>query len=100
MSIIAWIITGIVAGRIAGMLTQGSGFGVIDHLIVGLIGGYLGNLLGIAYKNWLGTVAMAAIGGVILTWILHLVRRGTATSRVRWLGAHPQEVSDCAATPS
>ena len=80
MSILLWIITGIVAGWLAGMLIRGSGFGLIGDLVVGLLGGLLGGwlagLVGIAPENWLGMVLTAAIGGVILVWVLHLIHPG------------------------
>src|SRR5512135_266818 len=60
MSILVWIITGIIAGWLAGMVIRGSGFGVIGDLVVGLlgglIGGYIAGLFGIGPTNWLGTV--------------------------------------------
>jgi uncharacterized membrane protein YeaQ/YmgE (transglycosylase-associated protein family) len=80
MSILVWIITGIIAGWLAGMLIRGSGFGVIGDLVVGLLGGllggYLASLFGISPTNWLGTVLVAAIGGIILVWVLHLIHPG------------------------
>lgn len=80
MSVLVWIITGIIAGWIAGMLVRGYGFGVLGDLIVGLlgglIGGYLAGVFGVGPTNWLGAVLVSAIGGVILVWILHLIHPG------------------------
>ena len=80
MSILLWIITGIVAGWLAGMLIRGSGFGLIGDLVVGLlgglIGGWLAGLVGSAPENRLGMVLTAAIGGAILVWVLHLIHPG------------------------
>ena len=83
MSILVWIITGIIAGWLAGMLIRGRGFGVIGDLVVGrlggLLGGYLAGLFSLSPTNWLGSVLVAAIGGVILVWILHLIHPGATT---------------------
>jgi uncharacterized membrane protein YeaQ/YmgE (transglycosylase-associated protein family) len=80
MSILIWIITGIIAGWIAGLIVRGAGFGLLGDLVIGLIGGLIGGfiagLVGLSPTNWLGQVAVAAVGGVILVWILHLIHPG------------------------
>ena len=67
MNIILWIISGIVAGWLAGVVVKGSGFGIIGDFIIGLIGGVLGGwlsgLLGLSASSWLGQVLVAAGGG-------------------------------------
>ena len=79
MNILIWIVTGIVAGWLAGLLVKGSGFGILGDLIIGLIGGLLGGwlfgLLGISASGWLGQVLVAAVGGVVLVLIIRLLRR-------------------------
>lgn len=79
MNILIWIITGIIAGWLAGVLVKGSGFGILGDLIVGLIGGLLGGwifgLLGVSASSWIGQVLVAALGGVLLVIILRMLRR-------------------------
>jgi uncharacterized membrane protein YeaQ/YmgE (transglycosylase-associated protein family) len=79
MNILIWIITGIIAGWLAGLLVKGGGFGVIGDLIIGLIGGLLGGwlfgLLGVSASSWIGQVLVAAAGGVVLVLILRMLRR-------------------------
>ncbi len=79
MNILIWIITGIIAGWLAGMFVKGSGFGVIGDLIIGLIGGLLGGwlfgLLGVSASSWIGQVLVAAAGGAVLVLILRMFRR-------------------------
>jgi uncharacterized membrane protein YeaQ/YmgE (transglycosylase-associated protein family) len=79
MNILIWIISGVVAGWIAGVLVRGRGFGLIGDLIVGLlgglIGGWLSGLLGIQASSWITQVLVAALGGVVLVAIIRLVRR-------------------------
>ncbi len=38
MNFLIWIIAGIVAGWLAGLVVRGRGFGLIGDLVVGLIG--------------------------------------------------------------
>ena len=79
MNILIWIISGIIAGWLAGMFVKGSGFGIIGDLIIGLIGGLLGGwlfgLLGVSASSWIGQVLVAAAGGVVLVLILRMFRR-------------------------
>ncbi len=80
MSIVIWIISGIIAGWLAGVIVRGAGFGLLGDLAVGLIGGLIGGflagLVGLQAQNWFGQILVAAVGGVILVWLLHLVHPG------------------------
>ena len=79
MNILIWIISGIIAGWLAGLLVRGRGFGLIGDLIVGLIGGLIGGwlagLLGIQASSLIAQILVAAVGGVVLVAIIRLVRR-------------------------
>ncbi|MGB7873076.1 MAG: GlsB/YeaQ/YmgE family stress response membrane protein [Anaerolineales bacterium] len=79
MNILIWIVTGIIAGWLAGVIVKGSGFGIIGDFIIGLIGGLLGGwlagLLGFSASGWLGQVLVAALGGVVLVLIIRMLRR-------------------------
>lgn len=79
MNILIWIVTGIIAGWLAGVIVKGSGFGIIGDFIIGLIGGLLGGwlagLLGFSASNWIGQVLVAALGGVVLVLIIRMLRR-------------------------
>ena len=39
MSILSWIIVGLIAGFLAGQVMRGGGYGVIGDIIVGVLGG-------------------------------------------------------------
>ena len=84
MSILLWIISGIVAGWLAGMLIRGAGFGVLGDLAVGLIGGLIGGfiagLVGIQPTSLVAEILVVALGGVILVWLLHLIHPGVVTA--------------------
>lgn len=79
MNIIIWIISGVIAGWLAGLVVKGSGFGIIGDFIIGLIGGVLGGwlfgFLGVSATSWIGQVLVAALGGVVLVVIIRAVRR-------------------------
>jgi len=79
MNILIWIVSGIIAGWIAGLLVRGRGFGLIGDLIIGLlgglIGGWLAGLMGIQASSLITQILVAALGGVVLVAIIRLVRR-------------------------
>lgn len=79
MNILIWIVTGVIAGWLAGLIVKGRGFGLIGDLVIGLVGGLLGGWLfgffGIAATNWIGQVFVAALGGVVLVLIIRAIRR-------------------------
>ncbi|RGO85612.1 GlsB/YeaQ/YmgE family stress response membrane protein [Bacteroides thetaiotaomicron] len=79
MSVLGYIIIGIVSGFIAGKIMRGGGFGLLINLLVGIIGGLLGGwvfgLLGIATGGILGSLITSVVGAVLLLWIVSLFRR-------------------------
>ncbi len=77
---IAWLIIGAVAGWLAGLLVKGGGFGLIGDIVVGIIGAFIGGwLAGFLHINigggLIASIITATVGAVVLTVILHLVRR-------------------------
>lgn len=42
MGILSWIVVGLIAGWLAGVVVKGGGYGCIGDIIVGVIGGLLG----------------------------------------------------------
>lgn len=84
MSILSWIIVGLIAGWLAGQVMRGGGYGIVGDIIVGIIGGIIGGflasaLLGVDAMSGINLVSIivAFIGAVILAWILRLVARPT-----------------------
>ena len=83
---IAWLVIGLLAGWLAGVIMPGKGFGLLGDLIVGLIGAFLGGLIlallvpDATFGFW-GSLIVALIGACILVAIVHAVQRGrTGTS--------------------
>lgn len=79
MHILYWILIGLVAGWLAGLILKGSGFGLIGNLIVGVIGALLGGfvfgLLGLQASSMLGSLITATAGALLLIYLLRLVKR-------------------------
>jgi len=79
MHFLAWIISGIVAGWLTGLVMKGRGYGLIGDLVVGLLGGLIGGWLfsffGVTAQNWLGEILVAVIGGVVLVAVIRVLRR-------------------------
>jgi uncharacterized membrane protein YeaQ/YmgE (transglycosylase-associated protein family) len=80
MNLLWFLIVGIVAGWLAGVLVKGGGFGVIGDLIVGAIGAVLGGWLfttlgASAGGGLVGSIIVATIGAVVLLLLVRVVRR-------------------------
>ncbi len=77
---LAWIVIGLLAGWIAGHLTRGRGFGCLLNVILGLvgavIGGWIFTRLGIVAFGFLGSLAAATVGAVVLVAIARLFSGG------------------------
>ncbi len=82
MSILAWIIVGLIAGWLAGELMRGSGFGLLGNIIVGIVGALLGGFLATALFNVVDplsgidftSILVAFLGSVVLLALLRLLR--------------------------
>jgi uncharacterized membrane protein YeaQ/YmgE (transglycosylase-associated protein family) len=75
MNLISWLILGAIAGYIAGFLVKGDeSFGVIGHIVLGIVGALVGGFLASALFNVrdplqgaldISTIVIAVIGAVI-----------------------------------
>ena len=72
-----FVVIGIVAGWIAGQITQGRGFGVMGNLVVGvigaLVGGFLFSAFGLAAYGVIGALLMSTFGAVVLLFLIGLI---------------------------
>jgi uncharacterized membrane protein YeaQ/YmgE (transglycosylase-associated protein family) len=80
MPFIVWfILVGLIAGWLAGLLMKGGGYGVIGDIVVGVlgavIGGWLFNALGVAWGGLLGSIIVATIGAVVLIFLVRLIKK-------------------------
>lgn len=74
MSILVWLILGLIAGWIASLL-MGGGYGLIGDIIVGIIGafvgGWLGSMfLGIDVTGLNFTSIALAVGGAVIVLVI------------------------------
>ncbi|MHB8791754.1 MAG: GlsB/YeaQ/YmgE family stress response membrane protein [Thermoleophilia bacterium] len=82
MSLLAFLIVGLIAGWLAGMIMRGGGLGFIGDIVVGLIGavigGYLFSALGVNNgDSWIGWILTALVGSVILLLVVNLISGGS-----------------------
>jgi uncharacterized membrane protein YeaQ/YmgE (transglycosylase-associated protein family) len=85
MSIIAWIVLGLISGFIASKIVNRSGEGVVMDIVLGIVGAVVGGLLfsmvgssGVNGVN-LWSILVAVLGAVVVLVIKHaLTGRGTA----------------------
>ena len=79
MEFVWFILIGIVAGWLAGVIMKGGGFGLVGDLIVGVIGavlgGFLFGLLGLGAGGLIGALVTATVGAIVLIALLRLVRK-------------------------
>jgi uncharacterized membrane protein YeaQ/YmgE (transglycosylase-associated protein family) len=78
---IGWIIIGLLAGWIAGTVTRGRGFGCLVDVVLGLIGAVIGGWiftrLGITTFGFIGSLAAATLGAIVLVAIARLFAGGS-----------------------
>lgn len=85
MSIIAWIVLGLVAGWLAGQFVRGGGYGIIGDIILGIIGAIVGGfisgrLLGVDVTGFnIPSIIIAFVGAVIVIAIARAVTGRRAT---------------------
>lgn len=81
MSLVAWIVLGLIAGFIASKIVYKSGEGLIVDILIGIVGAVFGGWLfnqfgeaGITGFN-LYSMVVAIIGSVVVLVIYHAIRR-------------------------
>ncbi len=79
MDIIWFILIGVAAGFLGGVITKGHGFGFVINFAVGIVGGVLGGwlfgLFGLQSTGRLGSLLTATIGAIVLLGILSLFKK-------------------------
>jgi uncharacterized membrane protein YeaQ/YmgE (transglycosylase-associated protein family) len=78
-----FILIGLIAGWLAGLLVKGGGFGVVGDIVVGVLGALLGGWL-FQKMGWSsggglgGAILVATLGAILLIALLRLLRRSPA----------------------
>ncbi len=84
MTIVAWIVFGLIAGFIASKLVNHNGQGPVLDIVLGVVGAFVGgflfNLLGdsgvTGFNVW--SVFVAVVGAVVVLASYHALARATA----------------------
>jgi uncharacterized membrane protein YeaQ/YmgE (transglycosylase-associated protein family) len=80
MHLIWFLLIGLIAGWLTGIIMRSGGYGLFGDLILGVIGAFVGSwlfgVIGIgAGSGFLGSVICATIGAVLLVFLLRLLKR-------------------------
>jgi len=91
MNIIAWLILGAIAGYLAGFLVKGDeGYGVIGHIVLGIVGALVGGFLASLLFNVsdpiqgaldISTIVVSVLGAIIAVVVFNLVTGRSRTGR-------------------
>ena len=84
MGILSWIVVGLIAGWLAGVVMRGGGYGVLGDIIVGVVGGLLGGWIATSLLHIgatvnginLESILVAFAGAVVLLVLLRLLSGG------------------------
>ena len=79
--LITWIVIGLIAGALAGRVVEGSSFGCLGNLAVGIAGAIVGGAILHAVQpdaryEFLGSIVVAFIGAALLLAVLRLLSGG------------------------
>jgi uncharacterized membrane protein YeaQ/YmgE (transglycosylase-associated protein family) len=87
MSILAWIVLGLIAGAIAKAIMPGNDpGGIIVTILIGIVGAFLGGFLGSmiagtglsGFSLW--SILLAVVGAILLLWIYRVATRRRTTT--------------------
>jgi uncharacterized membrane protein YeaQ/YmgE (transglycosylase-associated protein family) len=79
MSLIWFLLIGLIAGWLAGKIMKGGGYGLVGDLVIGvvgaIIGGHLFGMLGIDAYGLIGSLVTALVGAILLIFVIRLIKR-------------------------
>jgi uncharacterized membrane protein YeaQ/YmgE (transglycosylase-associated protein family) len=79
VSILYFLLVGLIAGWLAGVIMKGGGYGVLGDIIIGIvgaiIGGWLFGALGIMTGGLIGSLCTALVGAIVLIFVVRLLKR-------------------------
>ncbi len=89
MGILAWIVVGLIAGWLAGMVMRGGGYGLIGDIVIGIVGALLGGWIATTFLHVAGgmtginlySILVAFAGAVVLLILVRLVSGRRAFNR-------------------
>ena len=82
LSLLGWIIVGLIAGAIASRVVAGRGFGCLADIVVGVIGAFIGGYIVSLFVHtttvygFLGSLLVAVLGATLFLAVLKLLAGG------------------------
>lgn len=81
MGILSWIVVGLIAGWLAGLVMRGGGYGILGDIIIGIVGALVGGFIASALFNVpdplsginLTTIFISFLGAVLMIAILRMI---------------------------
>ena len=75
-----WVVVGLIAGWLAGVVMKGGGYGIVVDIVLGMlgaiVGGWIFSMLGVgAGGGLIGGIVVAFIGAVVLVAITRALKR-------------------------
>ncbi len=84
--IIAWLVVGLIAGWLAGLMMKGSGYGIMGDIVVGLIGSFVGGLILSFFvegaAGFWGSILVAFVGACVLIILVRAISGHQAALRL------------------
>lgn len=79
MHILWFLLIGLAAGFLAGLIMKGRGFGFVGNLVVGVVGavlgGFLFGLIGLQSTSLIGSLATALVGAIVFLVLVSFIKR-------------------------
>lgn len=79
MSIIGWVVLGLIAGFIASKVVNNGGEGVFLDIVLGIVGAVVGGFIFNAFGGMgvtgfnLYSMVVAIVGAIVVLWLYHLI---------------------------
>jgi len=79
MSIIGWIVLGLIAGFIASKIVNDAGEGILLDIVLGIVGAVVGGFIFNAFGSVgvtgfnLWSMIVAIVGAIVVLWLYHAI---------------------------
>jgi len=83
MEPITWLVIGLIAGWLAGLVLKGSGYGLVGDILVGILGGVVGAWLFVfvvpasARSGLVGMIVVAVVSAAVFVAVARVLTRRT-----------------------
>lgn len=80
--LVFFLLIGLAAGWLAGRITKGKSYSLVNDLIVGVVGAFLGGILsalvGLSASGLIGSLITATVGAIVFLYLLRTIGRFSA----------------------